>query len=192
MKLRKGDTKELNGLSIELQTQPKSKKKMYHPRIAKNVTLIYAWLNRRKLSAPLQQDIEEMVKVIIPLLDHMADLGYKISLSPRAKRIGCRAMCRMIDMMQMIYQAMTYHDKPLIQLPYITEFNFKELPQGKGTQLRSLIDAPDFTRLSKKLEKEKIDDIMETLKILPRLDVNVSFYVNKDKDEMDYEIHEGD
>ena len=165
-----------------MQVTPKSKKKRYNPKFLKNILIIHAYLQRKKLSPGITEDVELIVSKSGPIMEYMLDISFAIGLNPRSKRIGLRAMTTMIDFSQMLYQAIGQHESTLFQLPYISEFNLKEFPNGKKTTIQQFLDAPVYTKLEKKLTAEQIWDIKETLKILPRLRADVSVVVQADKD----------
>lgn len=116
--------------------------------------IIHAYLQRKKLSPGITEDVEFIVSRAGPIIEYMLDISFAIGLNPRSKRIGLRAMSTMIDFAQMLYQAIGQHESTLYQLPYITEFNLKEFANGKRTTIASLLDAPNLTKLERRLTTE--------------------------------------
>lgn len=164
-------------------------KQTLHPRVLKNYLLLISHMMRRELSPGLRKDRQQLLEKAGSLIETMAELSFVIGSVSRGKRMTIDPVSFMLEVSQLLTQAMWVHDSNLLMLPHVDNNNVKDFKLGKKAKLRQLNEKA--LELAKpKFSPDKFLDIQEALRSFPALKVTANAQV--EGEEQDSVITEGD
>jgi translocation protein SEC63 len=163
-------------------------KKPLHPRVIKNYLILLAHMMRKKLGPVLKKDLEHLLNKAGSLIETMTEVSFILSMQG-SKRMSVDAVSFMLDISQLLTQAMWMHDSNLLMLPHTNSINLKDFKLGKKGRIQ-MLDDNTTEALKSKFSESHFLDIQETLRFIPAMKVTAIAKV--DSEENDDVITEGD
>ncbi|CCI50662.1 unnamed protein product [Albugo candida] len=180
---RPSDEAELNALQKRFRKQEAMMKPKYnHPAIMKANVLLHAHLLREPLPAPLQSDLNSMLKRISHFVDGMLEISVMKS--------WLQTTLNLIELQQYLTQALWLKDSPFLQLPHFTEAEVKHVFSGKKAvrSMHQYLDLkPEERKGMSNFTEEQRKEADRVCDQLPSPEVKVTLGVEDEQ-----EIAEGD
>lgn len=157
-------------------------KKPLHPRVLKNYLIMVAHMMRNNLGPVLKKDLEHLLEKAGSLLETMAELSFTLSTMPGSKRMSIDPVFFMIEISQLLTQAMWVHDSNLLMLPHVNSNNIKDFKLGKKARITQ-VDDKVLEGIKGKFKPDHALDIQEALRFFPKMKVSAKAKIDVDENE---------